>query len=173
MDLKYYIKDVPDFPEPGILFRDITPLLAEPQAWSITLDRLTQLVAFLKPDYIVGIESRGFIFAAPLALDLGAGFVPVRKSGKLPRATFQQQYSLEYRTDTLEIHQDCFKVKPGGRVLVVDDVIATGGTAKCAGDLVGLAGGTLVGFCFLIELTFLAGRDLLPPELPCLSLLTY
>lgn len=173
MDLKQYITDVPDFPEPGILFRDITPLLGHAQAWAVTLDRLTELIAPLEPDYIVGMESRGFIFAAPLALRLGAGFVPIRKPGKLPRATYRQSYTLEYRSDTLEVHQDCFAAKPGGRVVIADDVIATGGTARATCDLVNQAGGTLVGCCFLVELLFLEGKTLLPPGLPSLSLIQY
>ncbi|WP_218080862.1 adenine phosphoribosyltransferase [Anthocerotibacter panamensis] len=172
MDLKQYIKDVPDFPEPGILFRDITPLLADGVAWSTTIERMREAVAPLRPDYLVGMESRGFIFAAALAVQLGVGFVPVRKPGKLPRAAFSQDYALEYRTDRLEVHQDCFAAVPGGRVVVVDDVIATGGTAKATVDLIRQAGGTLVGFCFLVELGFLQGRTVLP-KVPVISLVHY
>jgi adenine phosphoribosyltransferase len=173
MDFKPYIRAVPDFPKPGILFRDITPLLANPTAWQGTVQALSQQIQVFQPDFLVGIESRGFIFASALAHALGTGLVLVRKPGKLPCAVFQQTYALEYGQDTLEIHQDCFVAKPGGRVVIVDDVIATGGTAKAAAQLVTQAGGTLVGFSFLIELDFLKGRAQLPEAIPVRSLVNF
>jgi adenine phosphoribosyltransferase len=157
------VRDVPDYPRPGIVFKDITPLLAEPAGFTAVVDAL---VASREPgpvDAVVGIEARGFILAAPVAYLLHAGFVPVRKKGKLPSATLEQSYSLEYGEATLEIHADAFA--PGARVLVVDDVLATGGTAAATADLVRRAGGTVVGLSVLLELTFLDGRSRIP-ELP-------
>ncbi len=173
MNLQDHIRAVPDFPKPGVLFRDITPLLANPLAWAQTVEQLAAAVETWQPDYIVGIESRGFILAAPVAAALGAGLVLVRKPQKLPCAVYQQDYALEYGTDSLEIHQDCFSGKPSGRVVILDDVIATGGTAQAAAQLVTQAGGTLVGFCFLIELSFLAGQQQLAMGIPVKSLVTY
>jgi adenine phosphoribosyltransferase len=170
MDIKGLIRDIPDFPQPGILFRDITTLLRDPQGLKYTLDALTEKCAPFKPDYIVGMESRGFIFACPLAYSLGAGFIPVRKPGKLPAAAYSVEYALEYGTDRLEMHKDA--IEPGQRVLIVDDVIATGGTAAATAELIKLAGGELVGFAFLSELTFLKGRDALP-KVPIVSLIEY
>jgi adenine phosphoribosyltransferase len=170
MDIKGLIRDIPDFPQPGILFRDITTLLRDPQGLKYTLDALTEKCAPFKPDYIVGMESRGFIFACPLAYSLGAGFIPVRKPGKLPAAAYSVEYALEYGTDRLEMHKDA--IEPGKRVLIVDDVIATGGTAAATAELIKLAGGELVGFAFLSELTFLKGRDALP-KVPIVSLIEY
>jgi adenine phosphoribosyltransferase len=170
MDIKSLIRDIPDFPKPGILFRDITTLLRDPQGLKYTLDAMTEQCAPLKPDYIVGMESRGFIFACPLAYSLGAGFVPVRKPGKLPAAVHSMEYALEYGSDRLEMHQDAIPV--GSRVLIVDDVIATGGTAAATAKLVEQAGGELVGFGFLSELTFLNGRQALP-EVPIIALIEY
>jgi adenine phosphoribosyltransferase len=170
MDIKALIRDIPDFPQPGILFRDITTLLRDPQGLKYTLDALTEKCAPFKPDYIVGMESRGFIFACPLAYSLGAGFIPVRKPGKLPAAAYSVEYALEYATDRLEMHKDA--IEPGKRVLIVDDVIATGGTAAATAELIKLAGGELVGFAFLSELTFLKGRDALP-KVPIVSLIEY
>jgi adenine phosphoribosyltransferase len=170
MDIKALIRDIPDFPQPGILFRDITTLLRDPQGLKYTLDALTEKCAPFKPDYIVGMESRGFIFACPLAHSLGAGFIPVRKPGKLPAAAYSVEYALEYGTDRLEMHKDA--IEPGKRVLIVDDVIATGGTAAATAELIKLAGGELVGFAFLSELTFLKGRDALP-KVPIVSLIEY
>ncbi|HEX4955930.1 MAG TPA: adenine phosphoribosyltransferase [Thermoanaerobaculia bacterium] len=160
-DLKRYIREVPDFPKPGILFYDITTLLADPLALRMTIDRFTWQFAHLQIDRVVGIESRGFFFAPSLAYSLNAGFVPVRKPGKLPAATLAAGYELEYGKDQIEMHQDA--VGEGHRVLIVDDVIATGGTARAAANLVEQAGGTVVGFGFVVELSFLAGRDKLGP----------
>ncbi len=173
MDLKDYIRAVPDYPQPGVVFRDITPLLADPRAWAATIRLMGEEVAALAPDFIVGMESRGFIFAAPLSFHLNTGFIPIRKPRKLPCPVYQQEYALEYGTDQLEIHRDCFSSKPGGRVLIVDDVIATGGTARAAAQLVHQAGGHLVGYCFLVELTFLKGTRYLDPAVPLTSLVQY
>lgn len=170
MDLKSLIRDVPDFPKPGILFRDVTTLLADPAGLRATLDQLTEVVKPLKPDYIVGIESRGFIFGVPLADRLGIGFVPVRKPGKLPSATYSAEYQLEYGSDRVEIHQDAMPA--GSRAVIVDDLIATGGTATAAAQLVGQTGSELVGFAFIVELLFLEGRSKLP-QVPIVSIVEY
>ncbi|MBD0268315.1 MAG: adenine phosphoribosyltransferase [Cyanobacteria bacterium Co-bin8] len=170
MDLTDHIREIPDFPKPGILFRDITPLLAHPEALCYTVDLLAEQVADLKPDYIAGIESRGFIFGVPLAYRMSIGFAPVRKPGKLPAATHTAEYALEYGTDRLELHQDAFR--PGSRVLIVDDLIATGGTAAATVELIQKTGSEIAGFGFIIELTGLAGRNNLP-DLPIVSLLQY
>ena len=154
MNLAKYIRDIPDFPKPGILFKDITPLLAEPKAFTAVVDALA--AAFGPVDKVAGIEARGFIFAAPVAYRNGAGFVPVRKQGKLPSATFTQEYKLEYGTATLEVHQDAFE--PGDRVLIVDDVLATGGTARATATLVERSGAEVAGIVVLMELSFLNGR---------------
>jgi adenine phosphoribosyltransferase len=159
--LKAAIRDVPDFPKPGIVFKDITTLLADPVHFRRAVDLMAVLCGDLAADKVVAIESRGFIFGSVLADRLGAGFVPVRKPGKLPAKTIRASYELEYGTDTLEIHADA--VKPGERVLVVDDVIATGGTAKAVGELVASLGGEVSAFAFLVELTFLDGRKKLAP----------
>ncbi|HEX4831865.1 MAG TPA: adenine phosphoribosyltransferase [Trebonia sp.] len=153
-----HVRDVPDYPQPGVLFKDITPLLADPGAFRAVVDGLA--ATFGPVDKVAGIEARGFILAAPVACRLEAGFVPVRKKGKLPAATFAQEYDLEYGSATLEVHQDAFQ--PGDRVLIVDDVLATGGTARATASLVAEAGGTVVGLAFLMELSFLSGRDKLP-----------
>ncbi len=172
MDLKSLIRDIPDFPKPGILFRDITSLLRNPDGLRYTIDTLTQKCkdAGLSPDYVVGMESRGFIFGSPLAYQLGAGFIPVRKPGKLPAAVHTIEYDLEYGTDRLEIHQDAFH--PGSRVLIVDDLIATGGTAGATAQLIQQTGSELVGFGFIIELKDLGGRQKLP-DVPILTLVEY
>jgi adenine phosphoribosyltransferase len=170
MDIKALIRDIPDFPKPGIVFKDITTLLRDPAGLKYTFDQLAAACAPLKPDYIVGMESRGFIFAAPLAYQLGAGFVPVRKPGKLPAPTHIEEYALEYGTDRLEIHKDA--IEPGKRVLIVDDVIATGGTAAATAQLIAQCQGELVGFAFLSELTFLKGREKLP-NVPIITLIEY
>jgi adenine phosphoribosyltransferase len=170
MDIKALIRDIPDFPKPGILFRDITTLLKDAQGFKYTIDALVEKCAAFKPDYIVGMESRGFIFAAPMACQMGAGFVPVRKPGKLPTEAYSVEYALEYGTDRLEMHKDA--IEPGKRVLIVDDVIATGGTAAATAKLIELSGGELVGFAFLSELTFLEGRKNLP-DVPIVSLIEY
>jgi adenine phosphoribosyltransferase len=170
MDLKTLIRDIPDFPKPGILFRDITTLLRDPAGFKYTIDRLADVVAPLNPEYIVGMESRGFIFGAPLAYRLGIGFVPVRKPGKLPAAVYTAEYALEYGTDKLQIHQDA--IPAGGRVLMVDDLIATGGTAAATAKLLQDIGSNLVGCAFIIELDALNGRSKLP-EVPIVTLVNY
>lgn len=157
-DLKSYIREVPDFPKPGINFFDITTLLKDPLALRMTVDRFAWLFSQgHRVDKVVGIESRGFMFGPSLAYSLNAGFVPVRKPGKLPAETVAETYDLEYGQDRLEMHADA--VSPGERVLIVDDVIATGGTAVATAKMVESLGGGVVGFGFIIELAFLAGRD--------------
>ena len=151
------IRDIPDFPVPGILFRDITTLLKEGPAFKYTIDVLTDKLAPLKPDKIVGIESRGFIFAAPIAYKMGVGFVPVRKLGKLPADTISAEYDLEYGTNTVEMHRDA--ISQGERVVIVDDLLATGGTTRATVQLVEQLGGEIVALAFLIELTDLGGRE--------------
>ncbi|MBD2431834.1 MULTISPECIES: adenine phosphoribosyltransferase [Fischerella] len=172
MDLKSLIRDIPDFPKPGILFRDITTLLRDPQGLRYTIDLFTQKIldAGLKADYVIGMESRGFMFGTPLAYQLGAGFIPVRKPGKLPAAVHSIEYELEYGTDCLEVHQDA--LHPQSRVLIVDDLIATGGTAGATAKLVEKIGCQLVGFGFIIELRDLQGRKNLP-DVPIVSLVEY
>ena len=149
------IRDVPDYPQPGISFKDITPLLGDGPAFAAVVGELA--AGHGAVDKVVGIEARGFILAAPVATRLGAGFVPVRKAGKLPAATYTEDYQLEYGTATIEVHTDAFD--PGDRVLIVDDVLATGGTALATADLVRRAGAQVTGVAVLIELAFLAGRD--------------
>jgi adenine phosphoribosyltransferase len=156
MDLKAHIRDIPDFPQPGILFRDITPLLGDPDAFRETLDGLETIARQLTPEAIVGIESRGFIFGAPLADRLRLPFVPVRKPGKLPAARMSVEYSLEYGESRLDIHADALPA--GTRALIVDDLLATGGTALAAAKLVEMIGGQVCGFAFVIELSFLGGK---------------
>ena len=170
MDLKSLIRDIPDFPKPGIVFRDITTLLADPEGLRYTINRLCEQCAPLSPDYIVGMESRGFLFGVPLAYELGVGFTPVRKPGKLPAAVHSIDYELEYGQDRLEIHQDA--IPCGSRVLVVDDLIATGGTAKATAHLLQRSGCELVGFGFIIELASLGGRQHLP-DVPIVTLVEY
>lgn len=152
------IRDVADYPSPGILFKDITPLLADPALFADTVTALG--AGHESVDLVVGIEARGFMFAAPVAVALGAGFVPIRKSGKLPHTTLAEEYALEYGTATIEMHTDA--VRPGQRVLLVDDVLATGGTAAAAIKLIESLGGDVVEVAFLAELDFLNGRDRLP-----------
>ena len=158
--LKAAIRDVPDFPKPGIVFKDITTLLQEPVLFRRALDLMTVMCGDLPVDKVVAIESRGFILGGALADRLGAGFVPVRKPGKLPWKSRSARYDLEYGTDTLEMHEDA--VGPADRVLVVDDVIATGGTARAVADLTEALGASVSGFAFLVELGFLKGRERLP-----------
>jgi adenine phosphoribosyltransferase len=155
-DLKKYIREVPDWPKPGILFYDITTLLKDPLALRMTVDRFVWLYANEKVDKVVGMESRGFMFGPIVAYDLNAGFVPVRKPGKLPHTTIEQSYELEYGTDRLQMHEDA--VEPGERVLIVDDLVATGGTAAATAKLIAQRGGEVVGMGFIIELTFLEPR---------------
>lgn len=157
--LKTLIRDVPDFPIPGILFRDVTPLLRDPRGLREVVERLAEAHRGRGIDRVAGIESRGFIFGAPLALALGVGFVPIRKPGKLPADTVRQEYVLEYGTSALELHRDA--VEPGERVLVVDDLLATGGTARASTRLVEELGGVVAGVAFVIELSFLNGRNAL------------
>jgi adenine phosphoribosyltransferase len=156
-DLKAHIREVPDFPKPGILFYDITTLLKNPLALRMTVDRFVWLFAGQRIDKVIGIEARGFMFGPIVAYDLNAGFVPVRKPGKLPAKTIRQSYDLEYGSDAIEMHEGA--IEPGERVLIVDDLIATGGTALAGARLVESAGGTVAGFGFIIELTFLPGRE--------------
>ena len=157
IDLESFIRDVPDFPKPGIIFKDITPLLADPAALKEACDRLAEPFAGKGITKVVGIESRGFIFGMPVAERLGAGFVPIRKPGKLPAETVSQSYELEYGTDTIEIHSDA--VAENEKVLLVDDLLATGGTMSAAADLVAKLGADVVGIAFVLELCFLSGRD--------------
>ena len=161
-DLKTQIRHVPDFPKAGILFYDITTLLQDPMGLHAAIDSLTIPFTDQQIDLVVGIESRGFIFGAAVADRLGAGFVPIRKPGKLPSTCVRESYALEYGTDTLEIHEDA--IKPGQRVLIVDDLLATGGTARAAVGLVKRIGGTVHGLAFLIELIALNGRAKLVGE---------
>ncbi|TAG97945.1 MAG: adenine phosphoribosyltransferase [Oscillatoriales cyanobacterium] len=170
MDLKSLIRDIPDFPKPGIMFRDITTLLQNPQGLSYTIDSLAEKCSVMSPDYIVGMESRGFIFGTPVAYKMGVGFVPIRKPGKLPGAVYFAEYELEYGVDRLEMHQDA--IAPGSRVLIVDDLIATGGTAAATVKLLEQAGCELVGFAFVIELLALGGRQKLP-DVPIVTLVEY
>jgi adenine phosphoribosyltransferase len=160
LDLKKLIREVPDFPKPGINFYDITTLMKDPAGWRGVMDALKAHYADLKVDVVVGIEARGFFFAPALAYAIGAGFVPVRKPGKLPAATETVEYALEYGTDRLQMHKDA--VAPGTRVLILDDVLATGGTAAAVASLVERLGGTVVSMGFVVELDFLNGRSKLP-----------
>ncbi len=172
MDIKSLIRDVPDFPIPGILFKDITTLLKEPNGLQVVVDRLTTELfnQNIQIDSIVGIESRGFIFGSALAYKLGLGFVLVRKPKKLPAAVHHVEYELEYGKDRLEMHQDA--LAPGNRVLIVDDLLATGGTAAATSKLVSKAGATLAGYGFVIELSDLQGRQKLA-DAPVISLVEY
>lgn len=169
LDLKQYIRNVPDFPKPGIMFRDITPLLASPVAFQHALDLIAERYADTKPTAILGAESRGFIFAAPLAVRLGASFIPIRKPGKLPWQTRRLDYDLEYGSDGLEMHIDAFQ--PGSRVLLVDDLLATGGTLTAAVQLLRNVGGDVVAAATIIELTFLGGRTKI--DVPFETLIAY
>jgi len=157
--LKSYVRDVPDFPQPGVVFKDITPLLADVVAFSSVIDLIVVAFGRGNMDKVCGIEARGFILASPVAYHAGAGFFPIRKQGKLPGDTVAESYALEYGEATLEVHSDA--VDPGDRVLIVDDVIATGGTAAAAARLVERLGGIVAGIACLIELEFLGGRKLL------------
>jgi adenine phosphoribosyltransferase len=170
LPLKGLIRDVPDFPKKGIVFKDITTLLKDPAAFRRAIDLFAVLCGGRGADKLAAVESRGFIIGGLLADRLGVGFVPVRKPGKLPAKTIKATYELEYGTDSVEIHEDA--IAPGERVLVVDDVIATGGTAKAVGELVQRLGGQVVAYAFLVELTFLSGRDKLK-DAEVLSLIRY
>jgi adenine phosphoribosyltransferase len=171
LQLESLIRAIPDFPLPGILFRDITPLLKDKAGFSAAIDQFVERYRDEKLDIIVGIEARGYMLGAPLAYALGTGFVPVRKPGKLPGSKFTEEYALEYGTNTLEIHDDA--VGHGQRVLVVDDLLATGGTAAATGRLLERIGADVVGFAFLIELAFLEGRKALPKHKPVTSFVVY
>ncbi len=168
--LKDHIRDIPDFPTPGIVFKDISPLLADVDAFRFTIDALADHFAGYEVDRVIGIEARGFILGAPVAYRLGAAFVPVRKPGKLPHEVEGQEYDLEYGTDLLEVHRD--SMVEGHRVAIIDDVLATGGTAAATASLVAKLGGEVAGFGFLMELGFLNGRDRLGGR-DVVSLLTY
>jgi len=169
-DLEKAIRTIPDFPKPGIQFKDITPVLADARLFARSIDLLTENYAPGTVDAIVGIDARGFIFAAAAALKLRAGFIPVRKKGKLPYSTFEQSYELEYGTNTIAIHTDA--VKRNSRILLIDDLLATGGTAQAAAQLVDKLGAKILQISFLIELSFLKGREKLHP-FPVRSLIVY
>jgi len=169
MDIKEHIRSIPDFPKPGINFYDISTLLRHPDAWQVTMGRMAKVVGGWRPDVLAGIESRGFLTAAPLALKLGCGFVMVRKKGKLPGETISYTYDLEYGSDTIEIQADA--VQPGQRVVVLDDLLATGGTASAAVELFRKVGAEVVGVSAIVELTFLNGRSKL--DVPVDALVQY
>lgn len=171
IDVKSKIRDIKDFPKEGIIFRDITTALKDAETLRVIVDYLCEQFKDVKIDYIAGIESRGFILGMPMAYKMGIGFVPVRKPNKLPAATYSQEYALEYGTDKIEIHQDAFP--QGANVLVVDDLLATGGTAEAACKLVKKAGANLIGTAFLIELTALKGREKLVDSPKIVSMLQY
>lgn len=165
------IRDIPDFPKPGIVFKDVTPLLADAEAFAATIRAMAEPWRDAKLDAVVGIESRGFIFGAALALELGAGFVPVRKPGKLPAVTLSESYALEYGLDSLQVHVDA--LPPGARVLLVDDVLATGGTLRAALSLLRRQGAEVAGAAVLIELAALGGRTHWPQDLPLRAVLNF
>lgn len=168
--LQNHIRDVPDFPEPGILYKDITPLLGDADALRLAVDCMADRFSGDEVDVVAGVEARGFIFASPVAYRFGAGFLPVRKAGKLPWKTKSAEYNLEYGNDQLEVHTDA--VSAGTRVLIVDDVLATGGTAAATGALLSSLGAEIVGYLFLLELAALQGRDALGDS-EVVSLITY
>lgn len=170
VELRDFIRAIPDFPKPGILFRDITPLLSHPPAFRQVVDMLCERYSEKNIDTIVAAEARGFIFGAPMAVQMGIPFVPIRKPGKLPYESMKHEYALEYGTDTLEMHIDA--ISEGHRVLVVDDLLATGGTVNACCTMVEKAGGEVVECAFIIELEGLGGREKLTPR-PCFSLLAY
>ena len=169
MDFKQHIRAIPDFPKPGILFYDISTLLAHPQAWQAMIEELAAAIRPYHPELLVGIESRGFLVAAPLAYALGSGFAMVRKKGKLPGRTVRYSYDLEYGTDTIEMQEDA--ISPGQRVIVLDDLIATGGTMQAAIELIQQQGGTVAAAACIIELAFLNGRDRL--NVPLTAMISY
>jgi adenine phosphoribosyltransferase len=169
MDLKAHIRQVPDFPKPGIQFYDVSTLLAHADAWQVAMGRMAKAVSAHQPDLLVGIESRGFLVAAPLALKLGCGFVMVRKRGKLPGPTIRHEYDLEYGTDVIEIQKDA--ITPGQKVVVLDDLLATGGTMAASIKLLREVGAVVTGAAFIIELAFLKGREKL--DVPVTTLVSY
>jgi len=171
MDLRPIIRDIPDFPQPGILFKDITPVMNDPEAYRAAVDGLENLVMDVDFSHLAGIESRGFIFAGPMALDLSCGMVLMRKKGKLPAGVHQVSYDLEYGEATLEMHKDALEA--GDRVIIVDDLLATGGTALASAELVRKAGAEVAGFLFLVELKFLGGKLMLEGVAPVFSLVEY
>ncbi len=156
MDIKDHIRAIPDFPKPGILFYDISTLLAHPDAWQVAMGRLATIIRRYQPDILAGIESRGFLVAAPLALKMGCGFIMIRKPGKLPGPTISHEYELEYGSDTISIQNDA--IKPGQRVVILDDLLATGGTLAASISLLRKVGAEVVGSACIIELDFLGGR---------------
>jgi adenine phosphoribosyltransferase len=163
------VRDIPDFPKPGIIFKDITPILADPAAFRAAVELLADHVATLRPSRIVGIESRGFIFGAPIADRLNLGFVPVRKPGKLPYRSVREEYTLEYGSNALEMHEDAVS---GERVMIIDDLLATGGTAAATARLCTRLGAEVIGYAFVIELAFLNGRKILG-DVPTKALIEY
>ena len=165
------IRDIPDFPKPGIVFKDITTILNNPEAYKTLQDHLRDRYASYNLDYIAGVDARGFIFGAALARDLGIGFVPIRKKGKLPYTTVSEKYALEYGIDEVEIHIDAFNSTKNARVLLIDDLIATGGTANAAADLIGKVGANCVESCFIMGLTFLDGIKKLEEKTPVYSVI--
>ena len=169
-DLKTYIRDIPGFPKEGIIFHDITPLLQNAKAFEMAIDKMAKILEGKQIDYLAGIEARGFIFASALALKLGMGLVVIRKPGKLPYVTINASYDLEYGSDSLEVHRDA--IHAGSKVVLIDDLLATGGTAAAAGNLIEKLGGELLGYCFLVELTELGGDKKLEPH-PVWSVLKY
>ena len=162
VNIREYIRDIPDFPKEGIIFHDITPLLQNAKAFESAIDAMAEVLKGKEIDYLVGIEARGFIFASALALKIGTGIVIVRKPGKLPYVTINASYDLEYGTDTLEVHRDA--IHKGSKVILIDDLLATGGTAAAAGDLIEQLGGEVLGYCFLVELLDLQGKNKLKPH---------
>jgi adenine phosphoribosyltransferase len=170
-EVRGMIRDIPDFPKPGILFKDITTALKDADTLKKMVDYITETFKNDKIDYVIGLESRGFIFGMPVAYNLDAGFIPVRKPNKLPAKTLKETYTLEYGTDSLEIHEDA--VKKGDRVLIVDDLLATGGTAAAACNLITKTGADIVGCAFVIELNDLNGKDKLPKDCKIVSMVEY
>ena len=169
MDIRQHIREVPDFPKPGILFYDISTLLMHPGAWQHTVRQMADAIAPHKPDLLAGIESRGFLVSAPLALMLGCGFIMLRKKGKLPGATVRHEYDLEYGSDVIEIQEGA--IQPGQKVVLVDDLLATGGTLAAAAELIRKVGGQVPAAACIVELTFLNGRDKL--DMPVTTLAQY
>lgn len=169
-NLKQYVRDIPGFPKEGIIFHDITPLLQNAKAFESAVDQMANILKDKEIDSLVGIEARGFIFASALAMKLSTGLVIVRKPGKLPYVTINASYNLEYGSDSLEVHRDA--IHEGSKVVLVDDLLATGGTAAAAGDLIEQLGGEVLGYCFLVELIDLGGKKLLDPH-PVWSILQY
>ena len=170
VDLRAFIRDVPDFPKPGVVFRDITPLLRDPSAYRFVIDELTKRIGALTPDVVVGIESRGFLFGGPVAYNLRVPFVPVRKAGKLPSERMSVEFALEYGESQLDIHTDA--LERDQRVVIVDDLLATGGTAAATAKLVELLGAYVIAIAFVVELTFLGGRERLK-ECDLITLVQY